>query len=174
MSPEGTAAFKAFALKLLDTQTVTDAVGIFIDAMHGEPTVQEYADDFCGEAVLEKAKSLFRSLKPNVTTEHRHYTSRPEQKTLDNATLMRWGASVSAGYNFVLPTGITLGDATRDDLMKAAHTFSAHSKEFQHKARWLQLIAQGLPETQTVRERFTKIRLIELANAAEKATDIPA
>lgn len=95
----------------------------------------------------------------------------PPQKLLPEAMIVRWGASVAAGFNFMLPDGTKLGDATRLDLTKAADKFTAFGKEAHQKARWLLLIAQGLPEGQTVRDRYKTVRLTELAIEAEKITE---
>jgi hypothetical protein len=69
---------------------------------------------------------------------------------------------------FPLPGGKSLGQATRDDISKATEFYASQSKDMGHKARWLQLVAQSVPDGKTVGEVLTDKRLRELQEAARE------
>ena len=188
VTPAASEGMRAFAGKCLAGNTREVAVDVFIDTMHDDEDVQAYVDDWIGEVIAAAAKALISEVSVEegggravtVTAErgsyggHHNAPAPPPVKLLPEAMIVRWGASVAAGFNFVLPDGQKLGDATRADLRKAADKFATFGKEAHQKSRWLLLIAQGLPDGDTVRSRFKPSRLTELAIEAEKNTEIPA
>lgn len=68
---------------------------------------------------------------------------------------------------FPLPGGKKLGEATRSDISAAAEFYSKQAGDMGHKARWLQLIAQSVPDNKTVNEVLTDKRLRELQQEAK-------
>lgn len=70
---------------------------------------------------------------------------------------------------FPLPGGKHLGDATREDIAKAASAYASQSEDMAVKARWLQLVLQSLPEGKKVGEVLTDKRLRELQKEASRA-----
>lgn len=63
---------------------------------------------------------------------------------------------------FQLQNGKQLGDATRAEVADAAGQYETQAMNLGFKARWLRLIAQSVPDGQTVAEALTDERLIEL------------
>jgi hypothetical protein len=51
---------------------------------------------------------------------------------------------------FPLPGGKPLGEATKEDVEKAAHFYREQSNDMGHKARWLQIIADRTPPERLV------------------------
>lgn len=70
---------------------------------------------------------------------------------------------------FPLPGGKKLGEATRKDISAAAEFYSKQAGDMGHKARWLQLIAQSVPNNKTVNDVLTDKRLRELQREAKNA-----
>lgn len=178
---------EAFAIDCLAGRSQDAALTVFLETMNDDESIAGVVDDWIGEAMAVAAAALLRSVAPNNLPalsegqERRrpgasghHQTDPQPVKLLPEAMIVRWGASVAAGFNFLLPDGQKLGDATRADLRKAAEKFAAFGKEAMQKSRWLLLIAQGLPDGDTVRSRFKATRLTELAIEAEKNIEIPA
>lgn len=69
---------------------------------------------------------------------------------------------------FPLPGGKRLGDATREDVAAAGQFYAAQSADMAHKARWLQLVAQSLPDKKKVRDVLSDERLRDLQMEASK------
>jgi hypothetical protein len=68
--------------------------------------------------------------------------------------------------SFPLPGGLRLGDATREDVVKAREFYASQADSMAHKARWLELVAQSLTGRKTVAKALTETRLQELKEAA--------
>lgn len=69
---------------------------------------------------------------------------------------------------FPLPGGKKLGEATRAEISKAAEFYRSQSADMQSKAKWLQLVAQSIPEDKTAGDVLTDKRLRELQKEAQK------
>ncbi|WP_312595489.1 hypothetical protein [Brevundimonas sp.] len=63
---------------------------------------------------------------------------------------------------FPLPGGKRLGEATRSEIAAAAGFYERQAGDMAHKARWLQLVAQSVPEGKTAGQALTDERLAEL------------
>ena len=63
---------------------------------------------------------------------------------------------------FPLPGGKRLGEATRQEIAEAAHFYERQAGDMAHKARWLQLVAQSVPDGRSAGEVLTDQRLAEL------------
>lgn len=70
---------------------------------------------------------------------------------------------------FPLPGGVLLCNADRAALATAESVYRKQSDDMRHKANWLGLILQSLPEGQLVRDALTEARLIELQREASHA-----
>jgi hypothetical protein len=68
---------------------------------------------------------------------------------------------------FPLPGGKRLGEATREEIAAAADFYDRQSKDMGAKARWLRLVAQGLPNDARVSDVMTDERLRELQVEAQ-------
>lgn len=64
--------------------------------------------------------------------------------------------------DFPLPNGTRLGNATGEDLAEGSATYKAQASDMAAKAKWLDLIAAGLPEGKTVGEALTETDLERL------------
>jgi hypothetical protein len=67
---------------------------------------------------------------------------------------------------FPLPGGKKLGEATREEISAATSFYDSQAGDMAHKARWLRLVAQSVPDGKTVGEVMTDARLRELQEAA--------
>lgn len=67
---------------------------------------------------------------------------------------------------FPLPGGKALQDAKASDLSAAQSFYQGQSADMAHKARWLQLVAQSIPDGKTVGEVLSDKRLRELQEEA--------
>lgn len=63
---------------------------------------------------------------------------------------------------FPLPGGKRLAEATRSEVVAAADFYAQRSTDAGHKARWLQLVAQSIPDGKTAGDVLTDERLAEL------------
>jgi hypothetical protein len=77
-------------------------------------------------------------------------------------------ATENSLMNFPLPGGLRLGDAGRQSVLKAAEFYGKQSRDMGAKAIWLQLVAQSVTGTRTVRQCLTDDRLVELRTEAER------
>lgn len=69
-------------------------------------------------------------------------------------------------YDWCLPNGTALGDATHDDLMEGYEKYSSQSKDMGIKAKWLHLVAQHVHGRQVVRKALTLDQLDALRRQA--------
>lgn len=67
---------------------------------------------------------------------------------------------------FRLPRGTRLRDAGRVEIVEAEALYRSQSATMAGRAEWLALIAQGLTENQTVGQRYSEARLVELQHLA--------
>lgn len=98
---------------------------------------------------------------------------RPEnQPVAPNSNLTQSGRVVALAKGtmlmFPLPGGKPLGEAGRDDLVKAESFYASQSADMSAKARWLQLVMQSLPAGKKVGDVMTDKRLRELQAEALK------
>ena len=63
---------------------------------------------------------------------------------------------------FPLPGGKMLGDATRAEVIEAASFYAKQAKNMAHKARWLKLVHDEMPEDKKVNEVFAEANLLEM------------
>lgn len=70
---------------------------------------------------------------------------------------------------FPLPGGKKLGEATRAEVAQAANFYQSQSDDMGHKARWLQLVQQSIPDGKTVADVLNDKRLRELQKEARSA-----
>lgn len=178
MTPEASEAMRTFARNTLSGRLMSTALQVFVDTVYTDPDVADYVDEWLGEIVNEQARALLYSVQAEDRVAgpaggRDDYVDRTA-KPLPVSMLARWGASVAEGYGFIMPDGKRLGDCTRAEIVKAADRFETMSKESAQKARWMRLIAQGMPEGETVRKRFKPSRLTELAIEAEKSERLEA
>lgn len=88
--------------------------------------------------------------------------------SLYDAQRMREGAEALARgvarslLDFPLANGLKLGDATHEQVMEQAHRYASISADTGHKARWLVLIGESVPEGRRVREVVSDGRAMEL------------
>lgn len=68
----------------------------------------------------------------------------------------------------VLPSGVVLEKATRDEVTAAADIYEAKEKRAGRKSRWLRLVAQCVPGDKTVGRALTERRLQELREEADR------
>lgn len=77
--------------------------------------------------------------------------------------------SLAAGtlLMFPLPGGKALGQATRTEIAAAAEFYGRQAADMGSKSRWLQLIAQSVPDGKTVSDVLSDKRLRELQREAQ-------
>ena len=71
--------------------------------------------------------------------------------------------------DFPLLGGMRLADATREQVQKSAEFYASQSADMGHKARWLQLIAQSVPDEKRVADVLDEARLAELRRETSDA-----
>lgn len=64
--------------------------------------------------------------------------------------------------DFPLPGGKKLGEAFRPEVAEAATLYGSQARDMAWKSRWLELVAQSLPDGKPVRVALTPERLAEL------------
>jgi hypothetical protein len=69
--------------------------------------------------------------------------------------------------DFPLANGLKLREATRADVVAAADRYALVSKDMRHKAKWLQAIAQSIPDGKRVGDVMTDERAAELFKETE-------
>lgn len=69
---------------------------------------------------------------------------------------------------FPLPGGKRLGEATREEVAEAARFYERQAGDMAHKARWLQLVAQSIPDGKTAGKVLSDERLRDLQTEAQK------
>jgi len=72
------------------------------------------------------------------------------------------GAVESMLLDFPLAGGIKLRDATRDDVERQAAIYRSQIGDMAHKQRWLEAIAERLPEDSTVGDVFSETDVASL------------
>lgn len=70
---------------------------------------------------------------------------------------------------FPLPGGKRLADATRAEIVAAADFYAQRAQDAGHKARWLQLVAQSIPDGKIAGDVLTDERLAELQQEVSNA-----
>jgi hypothetical protein len=93
--------------------------------------------------------------------------------TLSRKSMQAWADEVEAGLleTFQLPDGTYLKDADRDGLLSASAFYREQSQELRTQAKWLELIAQGLPPGARVGGKLTNARVAELQDIAREGDD---
>lgn len=72
-------------------------------------------------------------------------------------------AGISASlFDFILPGGKRLRDATGEEIAGAADFYDKQARDMAHKARWLQLVGQSVPGGKKAGDVLTEERLGEL------------
>lgn len=71
--------------------------------------------------------------------------------------------------DFPLPGGRRLGEATRAEVAAAAELYRSYADDMGHKARWLALVAQSVPDGGKVGEVLDEARLAELQKESRDA-----
>lgn len=71
-------------------------------------------------------------------------------------------------HDFPLPGGKRLGDATREDVVKASEFFGTQARDMAWKSRWLNHVAQSLPPDRRVADVLSAERLEELRHEVQK------
>ena len=74
----------------------------------------------------------------------------------------------SAILDFPLAGGIKLREASPDQVMQQVERYDSIGRDVMHKARWLQLIAQGVPRNKKIGEVITDERAQQLWDEASK------
>lgn len=69
-------------------------------------------------------------------------------------------------FDFPLPKGTLLRNATRAEILEASEVFTKQARDMGHKGRWLQLVAQLIPGDETAGAVLTEDRLLELQSEA--------
>jgi hypothetical protein len=70
---------------------------------------------------------------------------------------------------FPLPGGKRLSEATRSEVVAASDFYAQRASDAGHKARWLQLVAQSIPDGKKAGDVLTDERLAELQTEASRA-----
>lgn len=99
-----------------------------------------------------------------IRADRRVVWATPQPTTQERAAQVRALAAgtVASLYDFPLPGGKPLRDATRADVAQAAQFYGDQARDMAWKSRWLGLVAQSLPEGKKVSEVLTQERLEEL------------
>ena len=115
--------------------------------------------DACHQAIaLEIRKDRERVwTPPNV--------DRPGMTQQDRVRIL----AASNLLTFPLPGGKRLGDATRPEIEDAAEFYRKQSNDMAHKATWLRLVAQSIPDGKRAGAVLTDARLRELQQEAAKS-----
>lgn len=95
-------------------------------------------------------------------------TQQPTAEEQRGRVIALAGGTMSSLLDFPLPGGLPLRLAGRGDVAAAAEFYSRQSKDMNAKARWLQMIAQSIPDDKTVQEVMTDARLAELQEEARR------
>lgn len=108
---------------------------------------------YCYEAVAGQIRATRRVVwaTPQPTTEER----RAKIDALAAGTALTL-------LDFQLPGGKRLGDAARSEVAEAADVFGKMARDLSWKSRWLEHVAQSLPEGSLVRDVMSAERLEEL------------
>jgi hypothetical protein len=78
------------------------------------------------------------------------------------------GGTLSSLLNFPLPSGLRLGDATRQDVLSAAAFYAKQANDMAVKSCWLELVAKRVKEGTIVRDVLDDRALIALKKKAEQ------
>ena len=72
-------------------------------------------------------------------------------------------------FHLPIPGSPLLGSATREQVLRAAQGYLSHGRDFFRKGRWLELVAEKMPEgDKLVREVLNERKLADLRAEAEK------
>lgn len=123
----------------------------------------------CRDAVMHQMREHRRTIWMSQTAPVRAAPTPPPQPDAKGQAERVVQLAAGTLLMFPLPGGRYLGDATRAEIAEVAVMYSQRATDAGHKARWLQLIAQSVPEGKTVKEALTDARLRELQAEAQNA-----
>jgi hypothetical protein len=118
------------------------------------------------------SNKLWDALRELTEPKRTHQSSGPPgQRTADQDRL---GLSILGrdyAYNFLLPGGMKLGNAQRDDIERARTQFAATTREASQHAIWMNQILKEMKNGKTVSETFSEDRLLKMFKGAKASAD---
>lgn len=170
---------QAVCIKLFEDhkQSVPNAVAALIARAKEDEALRA---DLLNGALEERALAAMRHVSAFIGRKHhelRKYDGNGSagvpkpgagRSSISRERLAAWADEIKAGLleTFQLPDGTYLKDADRDGLLSAASFYREEATELRAQARWLELIAQGLPPGERVGARMTNDRVGELQSIA--------
>lgn len=113
------------------------------------------------------SRACYDIIRKICRDDRRRIWNAPHLQVVDTSKGMSRASNTNL-MDFPLPGGLRLGQATRDEVTKAASFYETQARNMTHKSTWLGLIGQGLKANDTVEKRYTEERLLELQQEAEK------
>lgn len=186
---ESKSTLHATCIRLFEenNQSTPAAAAALVRLAKADPEVHE---ELMRGAMEERALAAMRHVGNFVgrtSPEHRSYTGSPSLRGArptnyrapspppppTRSHLQAWADEVEAGLleTFQLPDGTYLKDADRDGLLSASAFYREQSQELRTQAKWLELIAQGLPPGARVGAKLTNERVAELQDIAREGDD---
>ena len=71
-------------------------------------------------------------------------------------------------FHLPIPGAPLLGGSTKEQVLKAVHYYLSHGRDALKKGKWLELVAEKVPEGKLVREVLDAKKLADLKDKAEK------
>jgi hypothetical protein len=128
--------------------------------------------------VLLKKRSLLRELVGELVCEAARAAVCTQQKQARQTMMSRCGRDdvmalargiSSALLDFPLAGGLRLRDATRAQVLEQVRIYETQGRDMLRKARWLQAVAQSVPENSRVGAALSDARAVELWRSVEQA-----
>ena len=102
--------------------------------------------------------------------QQRHNILRRHEAAQSRGSVVALAEGISnALLDFPLAGGTKLRDAKRGEVMEQVEIYETSAKSMSHKARWLRLIAQAVPDNKTVGSVMQEKRVQELFEESKNA-----
>lgn len=141
------------------------------DAWQGAGSTEEAVERLL--AAAEQSEEVYRALAGpylrqfafaavgNIVQDTRDVIwSRPSAPDARAAALAQVNATTL--YDFPLPGGKRLGDATREEIAEAAQFYMKQANDMAWKARWLSAVAAKVPKGKTARKALSIAAIAEM------------
>jgi hypothetical protein len=151
-------AIASEALKKHDGNTTAAITEVIDRLLKDRHLLRELVAELVCQAARATVGEAHRSLRGNL--------SRAANRDDVSALASGIGASL---LDFPLSGGLLLRDATREQVLEQVSFYEKQGRDMLHKARWLQLVAQGVPESQKVGDSLTDARAVELWKESQDA-----